>query len=55
MSKHDHGEDFFFFFLDANDMDACKGLNMQWMRKHIKLNRVDAWIVKSKHAMESKN
>jgi hypothetical protein len=34
-------------FLDANDMDVCKELNMQWMRK-LKLNGVDAWIIQSK-------
>jgi hypothetical protein len=30
------------FILDADDMSACKELNMQWMREHNKLNRDDA-------------
>jgi hypothetical protein len=50
IKEHDQGEDFFLassLFLDANDMDVCKELNMQWMRK-LKLNGVDAWIIQSK-------
>jgi len=38
-------------FLDANELYACKELNMMWMSK---LNEVDAWMIQSKHAVVCK-
>jgi hypothetical protein len=38
-------------FLDADELYACKELNMMWMRK---LNEVDAWMIQSKHAVVCK-
>jgi len=38
-------------FLDADELYACKELNMMWMRK---LNEVDALMIQSKHAVVCK-
>jgi len=38
-------------FLDADELYACKELNMMWMRK---LKEVDAWTIQSKHAVVCK-
>jgi len=38
-------------FLDADKLYACKKLNMMWMRE---LNKVDAWMIQSKHAVVCK-
>lgn len=35
-------------FLDVDELYACKELNMMWMRK---LNKVDAWMIQSKHVV----
>jgi len=35
-------------FLDADELYACRELNMMWMGK---LNEVDAWMIQSRHAV----
>ena len=35
-------------FLDADELYACKELNMMWMGK---LNEVDAWTIQCKHVV----
>jgi hypothetical protein len=41
------------FSLDADDMNACKELNIMWMRK-CKPNGVDAWMIQCKHVVVCK-
>jgi len=39
-------------FLDADELYACKELNMMWIwYEKCKLHGVDAWMIQSKHAL----
>ena len=55
MKKHDQGEEYIFFVkMQATWMCAMKWACCGFDMREFKLNRVNAWIIPSKHAVECK-